>query len=73
VILGLQCTIWLVSMVEVALRNAGVKDKSFREGQQVLIVRRGGNRASHFLELAMYAEGSCDVIHWPTQGFTDVD
>jgi hypothetical protein len=39
----------------------------------VLIVRRGGNRASHFLELAMYAEGSCDVIHWPTQGFTDVD
>lgn len=51
VFLGLQCTVWLVGMVEVVLWNTGAQDfvKSFQVGQQVLIVCQGGNRASHFL------------------------
>jgi hypothetical protein len=59
VLLGVQCTVWLVEMVELALRNPGVQNfvKSFCEGLQVLIVRRGGNRAGRFLELAVFAKG----------------
>jgi hypothetical protein len=57
--LGLPCAVCLVAMVEVALRNTGMKDfvKSFWEDQRVLIVRRGENKAGCFLELAVYAEG----------------
>lgn len=42
--LGLQCTAWLLTMVEVALRSSVVKDfiKSFRENSKVLIIYRGG-------------------------------
>jgi hypothetical protein len=45
--LGAQCISWLVSMMEVALQNLGVKDfvKSFQEDSKVLMVRRGDNRA----------------------------
>jgi hypothetical protein len=59
VILGVQCTGWLVSMVEVVLRNPGVEEfvKSYREGLKMLLVRRGGNRADRFLELRVHAEG----------------
>jgi len=57
--MGLPCTVWLVATVEVVLHNTGMKDfvKSFWKGQQVLIVRRGENRAGCFLEVAVYAEG----------------
>lgn len=60
VFLGLQCSVWLVATLEVALRNSGVLDfvKSFQEGPKVLIIRGGGNRAGHFLELAVYPEGN---------------
>lgn len=58
VILGIICISWLVEMLESALPNPKAQNfvKSFREGQQVWIVRRGSNRASHFLELAVYTE-----------------
>jgi hypothetical protein len=38
------------------LRNLGIEDfvKSFREGSKVTIVRRGKNRSSQFLELAVF-------------------
>jgi hypothetical protein len=57
--LGLPCAVWLVATVEVALRNTRIKDfvKSFWEVQQVLIFRRGENKAGRFLELVVYAEG----------------
>lgn len=59
VILGVQCTRWLVLMVEVVLRNPGVEEfvKSYREGLEVLLVRRGGNRVDRFLELRVHSEG----------------
>jgi hypothetical protein len=46
-------------MVVAALCNTGMKDfiKSFREVQQVLIIRRGENKVGCFLDLAVYAEG----------------
>jgi hypothetical protein len=39
---------------------SGEKDfiRSFREGSKVLIVRRGGNAAGRFLEVAVYGAGS---------------
>jgi hypothetical protein len=51
--LGLQCTGWLLSMVEVGLLSSVVKDfiKSSRRTQKVLIICRGGNKAGCFLEL----------------------
>lgn len=51
VISGVQCIGWLVSIVEVVLWNLGVEEfvKSYPEGSKMLLVRRGGNRAGHFL------------------------
>jgi hypothetical protein len=45
--------------MEWVLRNTGVEDfvESFREGSKAVIVRRGGNKAGRFLEVAVYAEG----------------
>jgi hypothetical protein len=50
---------WLVSMMEDLLWFLGDKKfvKSFKEGSKVLIVRRGGNTAARFLEVAVYAVG----------------
>jgi len=60
VLLSSRCTVWLVSMVEDALRSTVSKDfvKSFREGSKVTIVRSGANRCGRFLEVAVYAMGS---------------
>jgi hypothetical protein len=59
VLLGAQSIGWLVSTMESLLCFPGDKDfvRSFREGSKVLIVRRGGNVASRFLEVAVYAVG----------------
>jgi hypothetical protein len=59
VLLGAQSIGWLVSTMESLLWFPGDKDfvRSFREGSKVLIVRRGGNVASRFLEVAVYAVG----------------
>jgi len=56
-LLGSRCAAWLVSMVEEVLRDTIFEDfvKSYREGSKVTIVRRGGNRFSQFLEVAVYA------------------
>jgi len=59
VLLGPQSVGWLISMMESLLWYPGEKDfvRSFREGSKVLIVRRGGNVAGRFLEVAVYAVG----------------
>jgi hypothetical protein len=59
VLLGALSIGWLVSTMESLLWFSGDKDfvRSFREGFKVLIVRRGGNVAGRFLEVAVYAVG----------------
>jgi len=48
ILLGFRCIVWLLSMLEEALRNPGFEDfvKSYREGSKVTIVR---NSFGHFL------------------------
>jgi hypothetical protein len=45
--------------VEEAIRDPGNEEfvKSFREESKAIIIRRGGNKAGRFLEVAVYAEG----------------
>jgi hypothetical protein len=67
--LGAQSLDWLVSMMENMLRFPGDKDfvKSFSEGLKVLIVKRGGNLAGRFLEVAVYAVGGL-MDHFDSRG-----
>lgn len=68
VLLGAQSVGWLISMMESLLWYPREKDfvRSFREGSKVLIVRRGGNVASRFLEVAVYAVGGRrGIIYFP--------
>jgi hypothetical protein len=68
VLLGAQSVGWLISMMESLLWYPGEKDfvRSFREGSKVLIVRRGGNVAGRFLEVAVYAVGGRrGIIYFP--------
>jgi hypothetical protein len=59
VFLSFQCAEWLVSTVEVVSRSQVDSEfvKSFREGSEVFILRKGGNNSGRFLELAVYAVG----------------
>jgi hypothetical protein len=59
VILSAQCIGWLASTMENLQWFPREKDfiRSFREGSKVLIVRRGGNTAGRFLEVAVYGAG----------------
>jgi len=59
VVLGSLCSPWLVSTVKEALKLPGVEDfvKSLRKDSKVLIVRRGGNQAGRFMEVASFAIG----------------
>jgi hypothetical protein len=59
VILSAQCIGWFASTMENLQWFSREKDfiKSFREGSKVLIVRRGGNAAGRFLEVAVYGAG----------------
>jgi hypothetical protein len=73
ILLGAHMFGWLVSTVESLLWCPGEKDfiRSFREGSKVLIVRRGGNVAGRFLEVAVYAVGGRrGVIYFP-EGLRD--
>jgi hypothetical protein len=57
ILLGLQCSIWLVATAEDPLMFPGKKDfvKSFRKYVKVLMVCRGGNKACQLLEVVVYA------------------
>jgi hypothetical protein len=59
VFLGAQSLIWLALTMENLLRYPGDKEfvKSFREGLEVLIVRRYDNLAGRYFEVAVYVVG----------------
>jgi len=59
VLLGLQCTAWVVTAVKEALWSQGLEDfvKSFQEDLKAWIVRKGCNKDGRFLELVVYAVG----------------
>jgi hypothetical protein len=59
VVLASLCSAWLVGTGKEALKSLGVEDfvKSFQENSKVLIVRRCGNQAGRFLEVALLAVG----------------
>ena len=38
--------------------------KSYREGDKVLMVHRGANKAGRFLEVPVYSEGGCKGVLW---------
>lgn len=59
VILNCQSSEWLASMLEVLLGLPEEQEivKSFREGSKLLIVRRGGNKDGHFLEVSSFGLG----------------
>jgi hypothetical protein len=59
VLLGLQCTAWVVAVVKEAWWSQGVEDfvKSFWKDSKTWIVRKCCNKDGHFLELAIYAMG----------------
>jgi hypothetical protein len=53
-----QCSSWLVDTVEAARQVKEDVTKSYREGEKVLMVHEGANKARRFLEVFVYAEGS---------------
>jgi len=65
-VLGSLCSVWLVATVKKALKSPGVEDfvKSFQEDSKVLIVRRGGNQADRFLEVASFTVGGRKGFIW---------
>jgi hypothetical protein len=69
VLLGAQSIGWLFSTLESVLWFSG-KDfvRSFREGSKVIIVRRGGNVAGRFLEVAAYVVGGLRGIIYIPEG-----
>jgi hypothetical protein len=52
------------------LKSPSIEDfaKSYREVEKVLMVRGGGNKASHYLEVAIFAEGGRKGIIWLPEG-----
>jgi hypothetical protein len=65
VYVGIQCSVWLVDMV-VEVLSLGKEDfvKSYCEDEKVLMVHGGGNKAGHYLEVAIYAKGGRKGIIW---------
>jgi hypothetical protein len=65
-----QCSVWLVDTVEEVLKSPSKEDfvKCFREDENVLMVRGGGNKASRFLEVVVYAEGGRKGFIWLPEG-----
>jgi len=65
--LGLQCSTW---SVEEALKEPVKKDfvMSYREDVKAWMVRGGGNKAGHYLEVATYAECGCKGVIWLLKG-----
>jgi hypothetical protein len=65
-----QCSSWLVDTVEAAILSQVKEEfaKSFREGDKVTMVHRGGNKAGRFLEVSVFAEGGCKGVIWFPEG-----
>jgi hypothetical protein len=70
IFLGLQCFVWLLATVEEALKEPVKKDfvMSYREDVKALMVRRGGNKAGCYLEVAVFTEGGRKGVIWFPEG-----
>jgi hypothetical protein len=54
--------------MEEVLRHIGVEEfvRSTREASNVVTVKRGGNRAGHFLEVVVQGEGGTERVYHAT-------
>jgi hypothetical protein len=68
--LGFRCAKWLLATVEEALKAPVKKDfvSSYREDAKAVMVRGGGNKAGHYLEVVDYAEGGHKGVIWIPKG-----
>ena len=60
ILLGTKCTVWLADVVGEAMvaQRKEVFARTCRDGERVLKVRLGSNKAGCFLEVAVFVEGS---------------
>jgi hypothetical protein len=65
---SIQCSSWLVEMVEAASKVKDDIAKSYCEGDKVLMVHGGVNKAGIFLEVSAYAEGGHKGVLWLLKG-----
>jgi hypothetical protein len=68
IFVSLQCSSWLIDMVEAACLVKENIAKSFREGDKALMVHGGDNKAMRFLEVAVFAEGGRKGGLWLPEG-----
>ena len=57
-----------MDMVEAATQVKEDIAKSYREGDKVLMVHGGANKAGRFLEVSVYAEGGHKGVFWLPEG-----
>jgi hypothetical protein len=67
---SVQCSSWLVEMVEAAIQSQAKEDfaKSYREGDKATMVHGGGNKAGRFLEVSVLTEGGRKGVIWLPEG-----
>jgi hypothetical protein len=63
-----QCSFWLMDMVESVCLVKEDVTKSYREGNKVLMVHGGANKARRYLEVSVYAEGCRKGVLWLPEG-----
>jgi hypothetical protein len=62
------CASWLAKTVEAACQVKEDVANSYREGDKVLMVHGGANKAGRFLEVSEYAEGGRKGVLWLPEG-----
>jgi hypothetical protein len=62
------CATWLKDTVEAATQVKEDISKSYREGDKVLMVHGGSNKAGRYLEVSVYTEGGRKGVLWIPEG-----
>jgi hypothetical protein len=62
------CATWLRDTVEAATQVKEDISKSYREGDKVLMVHGGSNKAGRYLEVSVYTEGGRKGVLWIPEG-----
>jgi hypothetical protein len=62
------CAAWLMDSVEAASQVKEDISKSYREGDKVLMVHGGSNKAGRYLEVSVYVEGGRKGVIWIPEG-----
>jgi hypothetical protein len=62
------CAAWLRDIVEAATQVKEDISKSHREGDKVLMVHGGSNKAGRYLEVSFYTEGGRKGVLWILEG-----